>query len=287
MKVDRIRILQNTGQSVLSSLRQRPRARMYLTSSHHGKKSVTRVVDSEIDREFPIYKVLRIHRHPHVMTYLGFCEDEGFRFYRYEHIDGFSLRQLIKNHYDNKPIPNGLLLQIIRQTCLGLSHMHENGLVHCDLKPDNIMVSLDGDLKLIDFDLSLYIGEHQYMSLHDIIGTTKYIPPECIHIKVYSRYTDMWSFGVMLYQLVTRKLPFDHEINPYNFNPNLMRATSFKHPNLELLHNEIKVNNYTKGVEGLVSRLLSFKDMDRGTVQEILELPWLPKNTRSLMEIIK
>jgi serine/threonine protein kinase len=271
---ERIKILHNLGGSFINSVANKKKSRLYITSDKNGKRTITRVIKKDVDREFEVYKVLKIHNHANLMKYLGFCEDDGFRFYRYEFYDGDSLRIFLEKEQKYGPIKEILLKQIFYQIVIGLIELHRLNIAHCDIKPDNIIIS-NGIVKIIDYDLSLYLGENKFVIQNDIIGTTKYISPECTHIKVYSKYTDMWSLGILFYQMVTRHYPFSNAHYNENYNFNLMRESMFKNPEFEYMWTIINKNKYDPEIGEIIIKLLSFKDINRGTAEELLKYKWM------------
>lgn len=280
---ERIKILHALGGSFVNSLANKQKSRLYITSDKNGKKTITRVIKADLDREFMVYKILRTHKHVNLMKYLGFCEDDGFRFYRYEFYDGDSLRVFLEKEEQYGPLKEIIMKQIFYQIVLGIAELHRLNIAHCDIKPDNIIIH-NGIVKIIDYDLSLYLGENKFIVQNDIIGTTKYISPECIHIKVYSKYTDMWSLGILFYRMVTRHHPFSNAHYNENYNFNLMRESMFKNPEFEYMWKIINKNKYDPEIGEIITKLLSFKDTNRGTVEELLKYKWL-KNTASKIEV--
>eukprot|EP00343_Euplotes_focardii_P001750 CAMPEP_0205802118 /NCGR_PEP_ID=MMETSP0205-20121125/4336_1 /ASSEMBLY_ACC=CAM_ASM_000278 /TAXON_ID=36767 /ORGANISM="Euplotes focardii, Strain TN1" /LENGTH=208 /DNA_ID=CAMNT_0053068005 /DNA_START=419 /DNA_END=1045 /DNA_ORIENTATION=+ len=89
---------------------------------------------------------------------------------------------------------------------LAINHLHENGIVYRDLKPQNILIDTDGHLKLTDFGLSKANFEED--QTHTICGTIKYIAPETISGQNYNQAVDWWSLGIILYRMLTGKLPY-------------------------------------------------------------------------------
>jgi serine/threonine protein kinase len=108
-----------------------------------------------------------------------------------------------------------MLGTVIEQSVEGLYHLHSHGYVHCDVKPDNFLVSRDGEVKLIDFTISQKIrkgfGKFFKGRSRNIQGTRSYMSPEQIRGKVLDARSDIYSLGCVIFELVTGKLPYTGE----------------------------------------------------------------------------
>src|SRR5260370_33253605 len=99
-----------------------------------------------------------------------------------------------------------------RQICAALQHAHEHGIVHRDLKPSNLMITSDGTLKLTDFGIAKDLDVTQLTSANCTVGTAAYMSPEqCRGEKNLSHKCDLYSLGVLLYELLTGQKPFQDE----------------------------------------------------------------------------
>jgi predicted ATPase/predicted Ser/Thr protein kinase len=141
--------------------------------------------------------------HPNIVSIFDAGEADGAPFIVMEYIEGSSL-------YEKRP---GSLLEIIaigRQICSALQHAHSNGIIHRDLKPENIIVTQDGTVKLTDFGLARSLTTRM---TEDglIVGTVLYLAPEAALRQVLDARADLYSFGVILYELVTNNLPYNAE----------------------------------------------------------------------------
>lgn len=127
-----------------------------------------------------------------------------------EFLDGCTLALVI---HLAKPIPERDALRIMSAVCGALAHMHERGFVHRDLKPANIMIRRDGTLCLMDFGLAAEIdsGPRFLAGLTPLFGTPEYMAPEQVRNKANDTRTDIYSLGVILYQMLTGVLPFQAE----------------------------------------------------------------------------
>jgi serine/threonine-protein kinase len=121
-----------------------------------------------------------------------------------EYIEGKNLREYMKTVTGPMPFQNAALL--ISETLNALSYAHEQGVIHLDIKPSNIMLSSDNVVKLIDFGIS----QSRERANNDgvIMGTPYYMSPEQIDGKNIDERTDIYSLGITLYELVTGRLPF-------------------------------------------------------------------------------
>jgi predicted ATPase len=155
--------------------------------------------------------------HPNILTVHEIGECDGVRYIATEFIEGETLRELLSG---KETLPLDLILQILIQTAEALTAAHAAGIVHRDIKPENVMLRRDGYVKVLDFGLAKLsepkiIGKEQSTLVHSnpgvIRGTVAYMSPEQARgLKVDNR-TDIWSFGVLLYELLARRMPFTGE----------------------------------------------------------------------------
>jgi serine/threonine protein kinase len=108
-------------------------------------------------------------------------------------------------------LPLGQIMNIAVQIAQGLAKAHENGIVHRDIKPANIMITKDGLVKILDFGLAKLTGETRLTRSGVTAGTLSYLSPEQAQNQEVDHRSDIWSLGVLLYQMTTGKLPFDGE----------------------------------------------------------------------------
>ncbi|MDX2474635.1 MAG: protein kinase [Candidatus Krumholzibacteria bacterium] len=207
-----------------------------------GMGEVFRALDTKLSREVAI-KILpaelagdpereaRFHRearalaslqHANVASVYGFEEVEGTRFLVMELVDGAELTERMKSG----PIPVEETLVLARQIAAGLEAAHESGIVHRDLKPANIMETVEGEAKILDFGLAqAWFGEDSGQAdsatsptmtaamtqMGAILGTAAYMSPEQARGNNVDRRTDIWAFGVILYEMLTGKKLFQGE----------------------------------------------------------------------------
>jgi serine/threonine protein kinase len=123
-----------------------------------------------------------------------------------EYIDGMSMKEIMGEH---GTLDQELALLVAREVCLGLDHAHQHGIVHRDVKPANIMVTNDGQVKITDFGLAkLYQSQTQQTVANTLLGTPLYMSPEqAIGDNVDGR-SDLFSLGTMCYEMITGTQPF-------------------------------------------------------------------------------
>lgn len=143
--------------------------------------------------------------HPNVIKIYDISESEGLHFVSMEYFSGTTLKDLIKQ---NGACSLNQAAQIAYQICDGLESAHRQGVIHRDLKSQNIIVNDAGELKIIDFGLALCAHQEGMTATGLILGTPEYMAPEQIVGKKADERADLYSLGVILYEIFTGKTPF-------------------------------------------------------------------------------
>jgi len=194
-----------------------------------GMSSVYRAHDRLLDRTVAL-KVLHEHHlhdpeyverfrrearsaavlsHPNIVTVIDRGEHDGRQFIVFEYVGGENLKRLIEQR---KPLPVGTALELATQIARGLSFAHRSGLVHRDVKPQNVLLNGDGQAKVTDFGIARSLDvQHGMTQTGTVLGTSDYIAPEQAQGKHVDEQTDVYSLGVVLYELLTGDVPFPGE----------------------------------------------------------------------------
>lgn len=178
------------------------------------------VADAErvkrFEREAQAISVLN---HPYIVTVYDVGNVDDVNYIATEYVEGETVRDLINHGVDLKQT-----LSIISQTCEALAAAHGHGIIHRDIKPENIMIRPDGYVKVLDFGLAKLIEPaypekdfSNYTQKGIIIGTPAYMSPEQVSDDNVDQRTDLWSTGVVLYEMLTGKNPFKGESRQSTF----------------------------------------------------------------------
>ena len=146
--------------------------------------------------------------HPHIVTVHDFGRINGLHYFVMEYVDGPNLRQL---QHTGKLSPREAL-RIIPQICEALQFAHDEGVVHRDIKPENVLINQRGQIKIADFGLAKILGQHpanlRLTGAKDIMGTPHYMAPEQVeHPQDVDHRADIYSLGVVFYEILTGELP--------------------------------------------------------------------------------
>ena len=147
--------------------------------------------------------------HPNICTIYDFGEaDDGQMFIAMPCYEGESLQQKIRGG----PLPVREAIRIVEQVARGLAKAHSSGIVHRDLKPGNVMLTIDGIVKIVDFGLAKLFGASHLTTSGVVLGTVAYMAPEQIRGESVDARADIWSLGILLFELIAGKHPFrgDH-----------------------------------------------------------------------------
>ncbi len=146
--------------------------------------------------------------HPNICTIHGIEEHDQQMFIVMEFIEGHELKEVIARE---KPMSIDRCLSIVSQIAEGLKAAHAKGIVHRDIKSSNIMITPDGQVKIMDFGLAKRSGSAPVTKTGSTVGTMAYMSPEQARGEELDHRSDLWSLGVVFYELLTGRVPFVHE----------------------------------------------------------------------------
>lgn len=149
--------------------------------------------------------------HPNIVIIHEISEFEGQIFIVMEYVEGETLKEKIDQIYtiEKSLFPLEQVLDLSIQICEGLSKAHKMGIVHRDIKAENILIDQDGRIKILDFGLAKLKGGTQLTQEFTKMGTVSYMSPEQVRGDIVNHLSDIWSFGVLLYYMLTGELPFN------------------------------------------------------------------------------
>ncbi len=149
-------------------------------------------------------KALAALNHPNIVSVYDVAEFEGQPFIAMEFVEGQSLKRLI----GSGDISIDTVLDVLTQASDGLAAAHKRDIVHRDIKSENIVMSSEGRVKIMDFGLATWQGVTKITAEGSTLGTRSYMSPEQSLGQKVDQRTDLWSLGVVLYELITGRLPF-------------------------------------------------------------------------------
>ena len=193
--------------------------------------------------------------HPNIITVYDAGECRKSPFIVMEYVQGVNL-------YDQPPREIQEIVAIMQQVCAALAHAHGHGIIHRDLKPENVILSADGTAKLMDFGLARSISS-RLTSQGTIMGTVFYLAPEQAQGRTIDQRSDLYSFGVMLYELLTGELPFTAD-DPL--------AVISQHIHAPLVPPRAKNGQISPALESLILEMLNKDPKDRpASAMEVLQ----------------
>lgn len=180
-------------------------------------------------------------RHGNIVQIYEFSIEDGAPFMVMEYLDGGTLDDILaKYKAQGGPMPLEETADILDKIASGLDYAHKRGLIHRDIKPANILISDDGEPIIADFGIVKLLDEAAVLTqTGGVVGSPRYLPPEQASQKEIDKRSDIYSLGIVLYQMVTGEVPFDGDLisvmmqhvnqlpeNPVTINPDLSYGTA-------------------------------------------------------------
>lgn len=143
--------------------------------------------------------------HPNIVEMYDVGEDDGIYYIVMEYVEGKTLKQLLKKRGS---LTLSEAIDIMLQLTDGMAHAHDSYIIHRDLKPQNIMIKDDGQIKITDFGIAMALNATQLTQTNSVMGSVHYLPPEQASGKGSTIKSDIYSMGIIFYELLTGSLPF-------------------------------------------------------------------------------
>jgi len=179
-------------------------------------------------------------KHPNIVTIYEVSEHQGRPFFAMEHCEGQTLGEMIAS----EELSIGKVISLATQICEGLVEAHSSGITHRDIKPSNIILDKDMRPKLVDFGLAAIEGTDKLTKTGSTLGTVGYMSPEQIQVHEVDQRSDLFSFGVVLYQMIAGRIPFKGDNEAATLNSILNDTPE-------------PMSRYKSGVTGELQRIVS------------------------------
>ncbi len=198
--------------------------------------------------------------HPNIVNIYDVGEQNGIYFMVMEYVDGKNLKEYIR---EKGPLPVHEAIRITRQIAYALEEAHKAGVIHRDIKPQNILFSREGKVKVTDFGIAI-AGDGVTVTVGDeIIGSVQYIAPEQARGELAGKQSDLYSLGIILYEMVTGKVPFIGE-SPV--------AVAMKHIQEQIVPPRLLVETLPESLEHIILKAVQKDSAERYTsASEMLE----------------
>jgi eukaryotic-like serine/threonine-protein kinase len=246
------------------------RFRLDAKVGHGGMSTVFRAFDTVLERQVAI-KVMhreiagdtdqleRFRRearavaqlnHPHIVGVIDAGEDDGTPFIVFEYVEGETLKQRIRRLHR---LPIGEAVAYAIEIARALGAAHERGIVHRDVKPQNVLVDEEGSAKVTDFGIARTLDQDGLTQDGRVLGTTDYVSPEQALGHVVTGQSDLYSLGVVLFEMLTGDVPFQGENQV---------AVAMKHVREELPDVQVRRPEVSSALAAVLDRLTA-KDLGR------------------------
>ncbi|RMG89417.1 MAG: serine/threonine protein kinase, partial [Chloroflexi bacterium] len=150
--------------------------------------------------------------HPNIVTVHDIGQDGNRHYIVMEYVEGRTLKQIIREAQENgRFLPISRALDLTIQICNGIGYAHRANFVHCDVKPQNVLVTHDDRVKVADFGIARAISEATQQQQSQVWGTPQYFSPEQAAGEPATPASDVYAIGVILFELLTGRLPFEGE----------------------------------------------------------------------------
>jgi len=204
-------------------------------------------------------RMLAIVEHPFIIRMWGTFQDSRAVFMIMDYIEGGELFTLLRK---SQRFPNPVAKFYAAEVCLALEYLHDHNIIYRDLKPENILLDKNGHIKLTDFGFSKEVKDVTYT----LCGTPDYIAPEVVATKPYNKSVDWWSFGILIFEMLSGYTPF-YDSSPMKTYENILNG-QIKYP--DYFHKDV-LDLLTKLITKNLSERLG--NLQNGT-DDVKAHPW-------------
>lgn len=224
-------------------------------------------VETQLRREIEIQSHLR---HKNIIRLYGYFYDSQRIYLILEYaVDGELYKQLKKK----KNFDEETTAKYIHQIASALKYLHTKNVIHRDIKPENLLLGLYGEIKIGDFGWSVCSDQTENRRT-TLCGTLDYLPPEMIEGKKHGHRVDLWSLGVLCYELLTGSAPFEDEGHSKTYRR--IKAVDLKIP-----------SSISEEASSFINNLLQYTPEKRMSLEEIFQHPWIKKyNTENIFSFL-
>ena len=145
---------------------------------------------------------------PHIVGIYDVGEEHGIQYMVMEYVKGTDLKTYIHDHY---PIPLPQVIDIMEQVLSAVQTAHANGIIHRDLKPQNILIDENKNIKITDFGIAMAASQNSMTQTNSLLGSVHYLSPEQARGSIATPQSDIYSLGIILFELLTGQVPFEGE----------------------------------------------------------------------------
>ena len=145
---------------------------------------------------------------PHIVGIYDVGEDHSLQYMVMQYVKGTDLKAYIKKHY---PIPLPQVIDIVEQVLSAVATAHAHGIIHRDLKPQNILIDENKNVKITDFGIAVAVSQDSLTQTNTLMGSVHYLSPEQARGSIATKQSDIYSLGIILFELLTGKVPFEGE----------------------------------------------------------------------------
>lgn len=144
--------------------------------------------------------------HPNIVAIHDIGEEDGQQFIVMEYVDGYDLKQYIKEHH---PLSNAEVVRIMGEILSAMTLAHQQGIVHRDLKPQNVLLTKEGTAKVTDFGIAVAFAETSLTQTNSMLGSVHYLSPEQARGSKATVQSDIYAMGIILFEMLTGHVPYD------------------------------------------------------------------------------